>query len=128
MKNIGKWMLGAAIVAGGLGLGAGTAQAAQLRVYVGSQAAYVPPSPGPGYVWVTGYYNDGYWVPGYWNYAGTGYAYRYDRDDYRHVDRDDVRRYDRDNFRGNDRGQDRSVQSRDRDDRRGGDRGDRRGH
>lgn len=135
MKNIGKWMLGAAIVAGGLGLGASTAQAAQLRVYVGGGSAYVPPCPGPGYVWVAGNYNDGYWVPGYWNYVGTGYAYGYDRDDYRHVDRDDFRRYDRDDFRrydrddfrGYDRDRGRAVQYRDRDDHRDGDR-DRRGH
>ena len=34
MKNFGKWMLGAAIVAGGLGLGANTAQAAEFRVVI----------------------------------------------------------------------------------------------
>lgn len=114
MKNIGKWILGAAVVAGGLGLGATTAQAAQLRVYVGAgQSDYVPPCPGPGYVWVAGYYNDGYWVPGYWNYAG-GVAFRYDRDDFRGGwDRDHDRRvydydrdrrfYDRDAYRHEDR-------------------------
>lgn len=119
MKNIGKWILGAAVVAGGLGIGATTAQAAQLRVYVGGgPSAYVPPCPGPGYAWVAGYYNDGYWVPGYWNYVG-GVAFRdrgpvayfdrdhdrrfYDRDDYRRSDRDDHRRFDRDDHRGGDR-------------------------
>ena len=77
MKNIGKWILGAAVIAGGLGVGASTAQAAQLRVYAGGgPAAYIPPCPGPGYVWVAGYYNGGYWVPGYWNYAGGGVVVR----------------------------------------------------
>jgi hypothetical protein len=105
MKKLGKWILGAAVVAGGLGLGATTAQAAQLRVYVGGgPSAYVPPCPGPGYVWVAGYYNDGYWVPGYWNFAGGGVVVRdrrpvvvFDRDRdrdrrfYAHNDRDDHR-------------------------------------
>lgn len=111
MKNIGKWILGAAVVAGGLGLGATTAQAAQLRVYVGGgPEAYVPPCPGPGYVWVAGYYNDGYWVPGYRNYAGgvivrdRGPVAYFDRDHDRRVyDRDDYRRGDRDDHRGFDR-------------------------
>ena len=102
MKKLGKWVLGAAVLAGGMALGTTTAQAAQVRVYVGAgDAAYVPPCPGPGYAWVAGYYNDGYWVPGYWNYVGAGYSY-YDRDDfrYRHYDRDDFRHYDRDHDRG----------------------------
>ena len=131
MKNIGKWILGAAVVAGGLGIGATTAQAAQLRVYVGGgPSAYVPPCPGPGYAWVAGYYNDGYWVPGYWNYVG-GVAFRYDRDDFRGWDRDHDRRYytydrdhdrrfyDRDDYRRSDRDDHRRF---DRDDHRGGDR------
>ena len=110
MKNLGKWMLGAAIVAGGLGLGATKAQAAEFRVVIGGPRAYVPPCPGPGYVWVNGYYDGGYWVPGSWNYQGVGF--RYDRDDYRHVDRDgdrgfyaardDHRRNDQDDHRGHD--------------------------
>ena len=111
MKNLAKWMLGAAVVAGGLGLGATSAQAAQIRVVVGGgPAAYVPPCPGPGYAWVAGYYNDGYWVPGYWNYVGVdprvvvggrfGYV-DHDRGYYR--DRDDHRRYDRDDHRDHDR-------------------------
>ena len=118
MKNFGKFMLGAALVAGGLGLGATTAQAAEFRVVVGGPTAYIPPYPGPGYVWVAGYYNDGYWVPGYWNYAGVGYVRDrapvviYDRDHdrgYAYAARDD-RRFDRDDHRS------------DRDDHRGGDR------
>lgn len=123
MKNLVKWMLGAAVVAGGLGLGATSAQAAQIRVVVGGgPAAYIPPCPGAGYVWVAGYYNDGYWVPGYWNYAGYGggvvvggrfgyvdrdRVYYRDRDDYRHFDRDDHRGFDRDDHRGFDRDHDR---------------------
>jgi hypothetical protein len=99
MKNIGKWILGAAVLAGGLGIGATTAQAAQLRVYAGGgPAAYIPPCPGPGYVWVAGYYNGGYWVPGNWNYAGGGRVVVRERrpvvvfdHDRRSYDRDDRR-------------------------------------
>lgn len=104
MKNIGKWILGAAVVAGGLGLGATQAQAAQFGVYIGSEASYVPPCPGPGYVWSAGYESGGYWVPGRWSFVGVryggeryyrggeGYYRSYDRD----WDRDRDRHYDRD--------------------------------
>jgi hypothetical protein len=120
MKNLGKWMLGAAIVAGGLGLGTTTAQAAQFRVYVGG-SAYVPPCPGPGYVWAAGYYDGGYWVPGRWNYVGVSFVggrnrfydhdrgfYGRDRDDHQRYDRDDHRRNDRDDHRDRDRDHDRN--------------------
>jgi hypothetical protein len=118
MKNFGKYVLGAALLAGGLGLGATSAQAAEFRIVVGGQSAYIPPCPGPGYVWVAGYYNDGYWVPGYWNYTGVGFVRDrgpyvvYDRDRDRHygyADRDDHRfdrddhRFNRDGYRGGDR-------------------------
>ena len=124
MKNIGKWVLGAAVLAGGLAFGANTADAAQVRVAVGiGNEAYIPPCPGPGYAWVNGYYDGGYWVPGYWNFVGFGgrvivrdnfydrgrVIYR-DRDDHRRFDRDDHRGFDRDNhFRGDreDRGHER---------------------
>lgn len=131
MKNILKWTLGAAVLAGGLGLGATTAQAAQVRFYVGAgDAAYIPPCPGPGYVWVAGYYNDGYWTPGYWNYVGDGYG-AYNRDDfqYRTYDRDDFRRWDGDRggnyYRGRDdhRDGDRGFSYGGHDEHRGGDRG-----
>ncbi|HTM16557.1 MAG TPA: hypothetical protein VL135_06625 [Terracidiphilus sp.] len=100
MKNIGKWVLGAAVLAGGLTLGTTKADAAQWRVTVGvGNPAYIPPCPGPGYAWVNGYYDGGYWVPGYWNYVGgVSYSY-YDRGAYRHYDRDDYRRFDRDHDR-----------------------------
>jgi len=91
MKSMAKWVLGAAVVAGGLGLAATPAKAAQWGVYVGGQADYVPPCPGPGYEWVAGYYSDGYWVPGRWAFVGyRGPVVRYygDRDDYRQYDRD----------------------------------------
>lgn len=89
MKSMAKWMLGAAVVAGGLGLAATPAKAAEWGVYIGGPAAYVPPCPGPGYEWTAGYYSGGYWVPGSWNYVGAGYygggpgygAYYGDRDD-----------------------------------------------
>ena len=55
MGSIRNWMLGAAVVAGGLGLGATTAQAAQIGIYVRGPVAYVPPCPGPGYTWSAGY-------------------------------------------------------------------------
>ncbi len=72
MGGIMKWMLGAAIVAGTLGMAAAPAQAARIGVYVGAPAAYIPPCPGPGYVWVGGYWANGYWVPGYWNFVNIG--------------------------------------------------------
>jgi hypothetical protein len=103
MRNFGKFVLGAAILAGGLGLGATSAQAAEFRVIVGGPVAYVPPCPGPGYTWVAGYYSNGYWVAGVWRHTGVGFVpargrvyidrdhnrgYDY-RDDHRHDDHDD---------------------------------------
>lgn len=93
-------MLGAAVVAGGLGAGAATAQAAEFGVYVRGPVAYVPPCPGPGYVWIAGYQANGYWIPGRWNFVGNRGSYArfderwdFDRDrrDYAH-DRDHFRR------------------------------------
>ena len=99
MKNLGKWILSAAVMAGAFGLGTTTAHAAQWGVYVRTgPVAYVPPCPGPGYAWAAGYYDEGYWVPGRWNFVGV--ARGFDRDDYDRVyyrDRDDYRRdWDRD--------------------------------
>ena len=107
MKSMAKWMLGAAVVAGGLGLGATTAQAAEFGVYVRGPVAYVPPCPGPGYVWVAGYQTNGYWVPGRWNFEGVRNDFRVahfygDRDDHRWADRDDYRGRDRDHYRDHD--------------------------
>jgi hypothetical protein len=109
MKQLGKWMLGAAVMAGTLALGTTAANAAQVGVGVyvgGGPVAYVPPCPGPGYQWTAGYYSGGYWVPGRWAYAGAGFygrdhyrAYDYDRDHYRGRD------WDRDRDRGHDRGE-----------------------
>lgn len=77
MKIFGKWMtgkllLGAALAAATLGLGTGTAHAARIGVYVGVGApGYIPACPGPGYVWVAGYWNPYHvWVPGYWHGGG----------------------------------------------------------
>ena len=72
MGSMKKWMLGAAMVAGTLGMAAAPAQAARFGIYVGAPAVYVPPCPGPGYVWVAGYWANGYWVPGYWNFRRVG--------------------------------------------------------
>jgi hypothetical protein len=71
MTFVKKLMLGTAMLAGTLGLSAAPAQAARIGVYVGAPVAYVPPSPGPGYAWVGGYWNAGVWVPGYWNFVGV---------------------------------------------------------
>jgi hypothetical protein len=70
MGSMRNWMLGAAVVAAGLGLGAVQARAAEFGVYVRGPVAYVPPCPGPGYIWAAGYWANGYWVPGRWNFAG----------------------------------------------------------
>lgn len=108
MKNLGKWVLSAAVLAGGLTLGTTTANAAQIGIYVhGGPVAYVPPCPGPGYAWAAGYWNAGYWVPGRWNYVGVRRDFDHDRVYYR--DRDDYRWRDRDRDRGwdRDRGHDR---------------------
>ena len=85
MKLFGKWMLGAALAAGIMGMGTAKANAAQVRIGVGigvpvaAPVAYVPPCPGPGYVWTAGYWNPYHvWVPGYWNFPGprAGYVVR----------------------------------------------------
>lgn len=130
MKSIGKWMLGAAVAAATLGLGTTSAHAAQWGVYVGTQSAYVPPCPGPGYSWVAGYYDGGYWVPGRWNYVGVGYGYygggyRVEHRDWDHDRRDwdrdrrgwdnDRRGHDRDDFRGRDGDHFRGDRGRDHD-------------
>ena len=72
MRSMKKWMLAAALVAGTLGMAAAPAQAARFGIYVGAPAAYIPPCPGPGYVWVSGYWANGYWAPGYWNFVSVG--------------------------------------------------------
>ena len=97
MKSMAKWMLGAAVAAGGLGLAATPAKAAEWGVYVGGPAAYVPPCPGPGYQWIAGYYSGGYWIPGRWAFVGYHNDFvRYygDRDRFYYRDRDDWRRRD----------------------------------
>jgi hypothetical protein len=112
MKNITKWMLAAALAIGGLGLAATPAKAAQIGFYIGNGAPgyYVPPSPGPGYIWIDGYYANGYWVPGRWAFAGVyrgpDHFYRpYDRDHWRRDrGRFDHDRFDHDRRRDRDRG------------------------
>jgi hypothetical protein len=111
MKSMKKALLGTALAISAFGIMAAPAHAARVGVYVGvgAPAAYIPPSPGPGYVWVDGYWSNGYFVPGYWNHVGVGYVaprYAYapgpyrDRDLYRRdFDRDHDRRWDRDGER-----------------------------
>lgn len=111
MFSLKTWMLGAAVLAGAAGLGATTAQAAQVRVYVGAgPAAYASPCPGPDYFWVDGYYDRGYWITGRWEFRG-------------HVDRDRGWNRERGGDRGGDRGWDRDrAHLRGRDNDRGRDR------
>ncbi len=73
MGSLKKWMLGAALAAGIVGMGTAPAQAARIRlgVYVGGPG-YVTPYPGPGYIWVGGYWANGVWMPGYWSFVGVG--------------------------------------------------------
>jgi hypothetical protein len=99
MGNMSKWMLGAAIVAGGLGLGATTAQAAEFGIYARGPVAYVPPCPGDGYSWQAGYMSGGYWTPGRWAFMGGGY-----RGHVAYFDRDHDRRFNREGDRDRDRG------------------------
>jgi hypothetical protein len=70
MKGMKSLTLGAVVVAGAMGLGATTAQAAEFGFYARGPVAYVPPCPGPGYVWVAGYQANGYWIPGQWSFIG----------------------------------------------------------
>ena len=122
MTGMKKFLLSAAMAAGTMGMSTLPAQAARVHVgvFVGEPVAYVPPSPGPGYVWVDGYWNGGYWTPGYWNFVGggygyngyvgnygytNGYAYR-DRDDHRNFDNDRGRNQDWDRGGDRDRGGD----------------------
>jgi hypothetical protein len=71
MVNMKRWMLGAAVAAGALGMANTPARAAEFGVYVGAPVAYVPPCPGPGYEWTAGYYANGYWIPGRWAFVGV---------------------------------------------------------
>jgi hypothetical protein len=99
MGNMKNWMLGAAVVAGGFGMGAGTAQAAEFGVHSRGPAAYVPPRPGPNHTWVAGYQANGYWIPGRWaqhDGRNGASAARFDRD------REAGRGYDRRGDRGRD--------------------------
>jgi hypothetical protein len=86
MGNMRSWMLGVAVVVGGLCAGAAPAQAAEFGVYVRGPVAYVPPCPGAGYFWIGGYRANGYWVPGRWEFRGVrGPVVRYEGG--RHWDR-----------------------------------------
>ena len=90
MGSMRKWMLGAAMVAGVAAVGATTAQAAEFGVYVRGPVAYVPPCPGPGFVWTASYMANGYWVPGVWHFGGgrfVGPVVRFDHGFDRHFDR-----------------------------------------
>jgi len=104
MGSMRNWVLGAAVVAGVAAMGTTAAQAAEFGFRVRGPVAYVPPCPGPGYVWVAGYMANGYWVPGYWNFVGGRFGgpvgrYGFDRD----RGWGDDRHFDRDGGRGNDR-------------------------
>lgn len=52
-------------------------------------AGYVPPCPGPGYIWTPGYYAGTVWIPGRWAYrAYYGPRYYHHDEYYYHHDRD----------------------------------------
>jgi len=70
MSNMKSWMMGAAVVAAGMGMAAMPAQAAEFGVHLRGPVAYIPPCPGPGYAWVAGYQAEGYWIPGRWAHGG----------------------------------------------------------
>jgi hypothetical protein len=117
-----------AIVLTGLLGGAGMAAQAQTRLVVrigtpavAMVASYIPPSPGPGYVWEAGYYDGPQWIPGQWVYRVDS---RYRRDGYsygRYAQLNQDRRDGQDrNFRGRD--QNRNGYNV-RNDRNGGDHG-----
>lgn len=111
------------------GFGGGRGPAVAVRYYR-------PPCPGPGFVWIAGYYNGPYWVPGYWvrrgdddgYYAGGYYGY-YGRSYYRGEDdwRDRGWRGGDRGWRGDDRGW-RGDDHHDRGWHRGWDRGRRHDH
>ncbi len=64
MVSMKKWVLGAAVLAGALSLGANKAQAAEFGVRVGGgPVAVVSACPGDGYVWVNGYWAGAPLVP-----------------------------------------------------------------
>lgn len=107
MVSMKKMMLGAALAVGALAMTAVPANAAvRFGVAIGGPVAYVPPCPGPGYVWVNGYWANGAWMPGYWNDSAVGFGVRIGRPAYRfdHGPVDRGYNHDRDNnrFRGND--------------------------
>jgi hypothetical protein len=100
MKITRTLTLATAMAVAAIGFGSTAAHAARIGVgvYVGGPVAYVPPSPGPGYLWVAGYYNGPYWVPGRWSFVGVrgpayygGYARGWDRDHVRIAERDHFR-------------------------------------
>jgi len=68
MSGTKSWMLGAAMAAGVLGMGATAVQAAEWGYHQRGPAAYVPPCPGAGYVWIEGSMAGGYWMPGRWEF------------------------------------------------------------
>ncbi len=101
------------LVLTGLLSGATMVAQAQTRIFFGfgggrgpvvAAQYYQPPCPGPGYVWVGGYYNGPYYVQGYWRrgddddygrgyYPGGYYGY-YGRGYYRGDDDNHWRRGD----------------------------------
>jgi len=77
---------------------AGSAMAAPrfaIGIGFGAPVTVVRPAcPGPGYVWINGYYGPGgYWVPGFWRAPAVVVAPRYERPHYYGHDFD---RHDRD--------------------------------
>jgi hypothetical protein len=94
MKSMRNWMLAAAVVAGGLALGATNAQAAEYRGHFRGPVVYAQHRPEPGYGWGAGRWNDaGGRDRGVVVRGEVGFGRDRDRD------RDSNRRGDRDHFR-----------------------------
>jgi hypothetical protein len=100
MKSMKNWMLGAAMVAGAMAMGTGTAQAAEFGIYVRGPVAYIPPCPGPGYEWIAGYQANGYWIPGRWAMGAHRDRFEGERMGFL------ARGFDREHPQGRDRGRD----------------------
>jgi hypothetical protein len=69
MKIVKSLALGLALLAGGLGLAATPAQAAEYG-FRARPVERIPHRPGPGYAWRAGYWSGGVWIPGFWANPG----------------------------------------------------------
>jgi hypothetical protein len=101
MINMRNWMLGAAVLAGGLSLGAVPAQAAESGIHARGHAGYIQHRPGMRHAWVGGYEAHGYGVPGRWQAGEVRGRERFEHFD-RHPSREAYRHFGRGHGRGRD--------------------------